>query len=111
MIETTVRDYLSAHLDVPVKMEVPSSPPVRYVTLEKTGSRRENRLVTSTLAVQSHAESLFEAAKLNEAVCGVMLDIDGLDEVVRVELETDYNYTDTTAKGYRYQALFTVTHY
>ena len=68
MIETTVLNYLKEALTVPVRMEVPEDPPNRYVVLEKTGSSRTNRLNTATIAAQSYAESLVEAAKLNEEV-------------------------------------------
>ena len=34
-----------------------------------------------------------------------------LDRVTKVSLNSDYNYTDTTTKHYRYQAVFNVTHY
>ena len=44
-----------------------------------------------------------------------MLDgMDGLvtlNEIVSVELNSDYNYTDTTTKEYRYQGVYNITHY
>ena len=34
-----------------------------------------------------------------------------LDDISRCELNTDYNYTDTARKKYRYQAVYDIVHY
>ena len=34
-----------------------------------------------------------------------------LDEIASVKLNTDYNFTDTTTKKYRYQAVYDIKHY
>jgi hypothetical protein len=81
------------------------------VILEKTGSSRENYIKRSTFAIQSYAPSMLKAAELNETVKDLMDDIVALDEIVRSEINTDYNYTDTTKKQYRYQAVYDITHY
>lgn len=111
MIEKTVLDYLNRVLDVPVCMETPEELPDSYVLIEKTGSGRQNRIYSATLAIQSIAASLYEAAKLNEAVKDAMERIVILAEVCRAELNSDYNYTDTAAKQYRYQAVYDLIHY
>ncbi|MEI3522518.1 MAG: hypothetical protein V8Q40_16595 [Anaerosacchariphilus sp.] len=51
MIETTVLDYLSDKLDVPVYMEEPEKPPKQYVIIEKTGSGRKNYINSAMLAL------------------------------------------------------------
>ena len=70
------------------------------VTIEKTGSSETNHIKTSTFAIQSYGKSLYEAAELNEVVKEVMMDgldgLAGLDEIVSVSLNSDYNFTDTT---------------
>ena len=111
MIEQLVRDYLIGCLDVPVRMEVPENPPERFVLLEKTGSGREDWVYSATIAVQSWAETLFEAAALNEQVKEAMDGIARLPEVCRCQLNRDYNFTDTATKRYRYQAVFDLVHY
>lgn len=111
MIEQLVRDYLTGCLDVPVRMEVPENPPERFVLLEKTGSGREDWVYSATIAVQSWAETLFEAAALNEQVKKAMDGIVRLPEVCRCQLNSDYNFTDTATKRYRYQAVFDLVHY
>jgi len=112
MIEKTVLNYLSEKLvDIPVYMEHQKNDPQTFVILEKTGSSRENYINRSTFAIQSYASSMLKAAELNETVKNLMDDIVALDEIVRSEINTDYNYTDTTKKQYRYQAVYDITHY
>ncbi len=106
MIETTVRDYLKSKLDVPVYLEIPTDAPARYVTLEKTGSGRENFINSATFAVQSRADSMYEAAELNEEVKATMDSLIELDNISRSALNSDYNFTDVTTGKYRYQAVY-----
>lgn len=111
MIEPTVIEYLIDELGVPVSGGVPADPPDTFVTVEKTGGRRVNRISASTLAIQSWAPSIAEAAALNDRVKAAMETIVRLDSVSSCELDTDYNYTDTTRNRCRYQAVFDVVHY
>lgn len=111
MIEKTILDHLSASLDVPCYMERPANAPDSFVLLEKTGASRENQLSTAILAVQSYAPTLLEAARLNERAKTAMFDAVQRPSVAAVRLNSDYNFTDTAMKGYRYQAVFDVTHY
>ena len=111
MIEKIVLDHLNDELQVPVYMERQKTEPSSFVTIEKTGSSRENLITTSTLAIQSYASSLYAAASLNETVKSAMDELIDDDEIVRVTLNSDYNYTDTTEKIYRYQAVYDVIHY
>lgn len=115
MIEDTIYEFLTSKMTVPVYMEEPPKPPEKMIVIEKTGTSQENYLKTATFAIQSYDTSLYKTAKLNQELKDVMLNgIDGLislDEITKVELNSDYNYTDTTTKRYRYQAVFVVTHY
>lgn len=106
MIEKIILDYLNEKLDVDVYLEKPIKAPARYVLLEKTGSSRENYINYSTVAIQSYAESMYEAASLNETVKKAMDEIIMLPAVLGSKLNSDYNFTDTTKKGYRYQAIY-----
>lgn len=111
MIEITVLDYLSGRLDVPVSMEVPRQAPPRYVVIEKTGSGGGDGLQEATLAVQSIGPTLYAAAALNEAVKAAMATMrDSVVNVFRCSCNSDYNFTDTTTKRYRYQAVFNITY-
>ena len=111
MIEKNILDYLSQQLSVPVYMERPESPPEKYVLIEKTGSGKRNQIYDATLAIQSYAPSMYEAAVLNETVKDAMDSAITLSNISRVSLNSDYNYTDTAMKAYRYQAVFDITHY
>ena len=112
MIEKTIYDYLNDVASVDAYMERPETKPASYLLIEKTGSRVENQIETSTIAVQSYAPTLFKAAELNEEVKGLMKELPYADNSVSaVKLNSDYNFTNVADKQYRYQAIFVVTHY
>jgi len=112
MIEITLLEYLSAaNLSADIYMEQPKEKPAAFFLLEKTGGMEEEHICESTFVIQSYGPSLLDAAKMNEEIKAVMRDAITLDAISRVELNGDYNYTDTSTKQYRYQAVFVVTHY
>lgn len=111
MIEVTIYDFLKDNLSVPVYMERPETPPEEYVMLEKTASSRFNLITESTFAVQSYADTLYNAVVLNDEVKNVMDELVTLDSIGKIGLNSDYNFTDTASKQYRYQAVFNITHY
>ena len=111
MIELVVYNYLNNALSVPVYTELPKEKPQRFVVLDKIGSSKENHLKSSTIAFQSYAESKYQAAFLNEQVKEAIENMIVLDEIAGVSLNSDYNFTDTTTKEYRYQAVFDINHY
>jgi len=114
MIEMTVIEYLREALETPVEAIKPTDQGItEFVLVEKTGSSRENFLNRATFAIQSYSDTLYGAMSLNEAVKEAMLG-DGTNtfgiayscDVAKCSLNSDYNYTDTTTKRYRYQAVF-----
>lgn len=111
MIEKTVMDYLTETIGVPAYMERPASPPNEYIIVEKTGSEKRNCVYTSTIAIQSYADTLEHAAALSELVRGAMEDILELPEIGGVREGSEYNFTNPADKQYRYQAVFTIYHY
>ena len=111
MIEKIILDYLNKTLDVPVYMEAPADIVESYAIIEKTGSSETNHIKEATLAIQSVAPSLYKAACLNEAVKAAMDDSTALSSVTRAKCNSDYNFTDTTTKSYRYQAVYDVVYY
>ncbi len=112
MIEKVILDYLNTSaLSVTAYAQRPEVKPESYIVIEKTGSERTNRINQATIAVQSYAPTLYEAAELNEEVKDVMDGLAELEEIGRVRLVSDYNFTNTTAKDYRYQAVYNITHY
>lgn len=113
MIELIVLNYLKSVLtDVEITTEIRQGMAGSFVSFEKTGSGLSEQLLPSaTIAVQSWADSLYDAMVLNERVKTAMLDLPSLKEVTRCSLNSDYNYTDTATKHPRYQAVFDVVYY
>lgn len=116
MIETTIISYLSNSISTSVYAERPENIPDKYVLIEKTGSSTENHITTSTIAIQSivntmNGGTLLDAMELNETVKAAMGGLLMLDEISKVSLNSDYNYTDDRTKEYRYQAVYQITHY
>lgn len=111
MIEIITKDYLAPKIPVSVYMELPSHPPERFVVLRKTNSTRENFVDTAMFVAESYAESLLEAAILNEQVKNAIDDMIELDTIASVERAGDYPFQDEKNKRYRYQAVYNITHY
>ena len=110
MILADLIAYLNENLSVEAYAEAPTDL-TDYVLLEQTGSSRKNHITTTTIAIQSYGESLLDAMVLNSEVETAMDGFLGLNNVTRVELESDYNFTNTTTKQYRWQAVYNITHY
>lgn len=111
MIEQTVKDYLEEQLGIPVRMEEETGLPKEYIVIEKTGSGQTNHIKRATLVIQSYSGSMYQAASLNERVKDAMEKIIEMDDISKCELNSDYNYTDTARKKYRYQAVFDIVHF
>ena len=111
MIESIVQNFLLKKMTVPVLMEEPEEKPEKYIVLEKTGGGGENGIKTATMTIQSYGTSLWEAAQLNEEMKKAMEEIDDQDPVSKATLNSDYNYTDTSTKRYRYQAVYDFVYY
>lgn len=106
MIELIVKEYLENKLNVPVFFEEQTDPCDKYIVIDKTGSSEENFIYTATFALQSYANTKYESAVLNEDVKNAMKNIIELDSVSKSKLNSDYDFTDTTKKKYRYQAVY-----
>lgn len=112
MIETVLLNYLNGlDLSATVYMEQPKVKPEAFFVLEKTGGSSTNHINESTMVIQSYGKTLYQAASMNEEIKQAMSESIFLDEIASVQLNSDYNYTDESAKQYRYQSVFVVTHY
>lgn len=111
MIEARLIEYLANTLSIPTYAEVPEDAAGEYLVVEKTGSTRTNYLDEATIAVQSYADNLADAAWLNQRVKSAMLNAWTLDDISSVRLNSDYNFTDTATRNYRYQGVYVVTYY
>lgn len=109
-IEYTVLNYLLNNLQVPVYMEEPEVVPGQYVLVEKTGSSKQNFIRSATFALQSYGGTLEQAIDLNETVKTVMDEFWQHQAVYSCKLNSDYNYTDTETKRYRYQTVYHITY-
>ena len=104
-------EFLKAALPVPVYLEEPKSPPASYVIFERTSGGEYYGLRQSTIAFQSYGATMYKAAELNEKVKAAVARAIELNDIARVELNSDYNFTDTKTRRYRYQAVFDFNHY
>lgn len=114
MIEKVIYDYLSSCQElqnIPVYLEIPADPPTTFIVIEKTSGGRVNQIDSSTIAVQSYSDTLFNTATLSNTIKELMLLSITLDDVASCTLNSEYNFTDTQMKRYRYQAVFDLTHY
>lgn len=111
MIELIILNHLKDKLDVPVSLEKLPKETGAYVVFEKTSSEKSNHLPDATIAFQSYGESLYKAVMLNEEVKEAVEQMIELDEIRGITLNSDYNFTDTTTKEYRYQAVYDIRYY
>lgn len=110
MILSKLIGYLGDELDVYVGVRAPEAT-TGYVLLDQTGSANANHIMTTTIAVQSYGETLDNAITLAESVKAAMMEFVNDPDVSAVRLESDYNFTNTETKQYRWQSVFEITHY
>lgn len=112
IIEKTILDYLLGQqitdIGDKIYLETPTEPPQEYVLIEKTGTSSYDRHIEcATIAIQSiSSQSLYRAAVINDRIREAMKQISDDTQIYRCDLNTDYNFTNTATKQYRYQAVF-----
>lgn len=116
MIETVLYNHIktelaSRNLSISPYFEVPANPPGKFIIIERTGGRADDHLLRSTFAFRSYAPTLAEAAALDEIVVDIVNKSVQQKEITQAKLNSHYNYTDTSTKKYRYQAVFDFVHY
>lgn len=111
MIEQQVLAFLRRHVSEQVVLMRRENPPEQYYLIEKTGSEVSNHIYSSTIVIQSCAETIEKAATMSDKVIRLMLsEFDTLPFIYGVSLNAEYNFTDTIEKKPRYQAVFDVSH-
>lgn len=113
MIESIVRNHVLTALStdhIPVYLDVDPGHPGEYVVLERTGGGVENHINRAQFAVQSYATTMAKAAALNEKAKAAMDSLITLDNIGSSALQADYNFTDTSTKKYRYQAVYDIVY-
>ena len=110
-IEEIICNFLTERLtNCIAKPERGERPYGRMVFVERTGGN--GRFIrNTTVAIQSYETSMYKAAKLNDDVVSAMNNIVELPQICRCDLNSNYNFTDTETKEYRYQAVFDIKHY
>lgn len=119
MIEIIIRNYLEGALDVPVFLQMPEVPseeypvlPDEFVLIQKIAGAKTNHIDYSAFACQSYSlTSMQNAAELDMRVREKMEQAAELPVMASVRLASNYNFTDTATKRYRYQAVFDIYHY
>lgn len=112
MIEAIIRNYLITALStVPVYIDVPAEPPDKYVVIERTGGGNEEHIRNAMVAVQSYGKTRLDAATLHEDVLAKLPAIADGDKVSSCTVNSEYDFTDTSTKRYRYQAVFDIIYY
>lgn len=106
IIEVYLVEYLTEELGVNVYGQEDDAEDGSFVVIEKLGSYVENFTRHATIALKSYGTTLSESAELNERVKNAMDDIIKMPEISCSKLNSDYNFTDTTTKKYRYQAVY-----
>ena len=109
MIEILVKNYLEKKLDVKVVLQNINDD--SFVLIQKVGSKKKNHLKSVNFAFQSYGKTMYEASLLNENLKEAVESMIELDEIFKVSLNSDYNFTDTQTKRYRYQAIFEIKYY
>lgn len=102
---------MTAITGIPVYVDVPSEPPESYIVIERTGGGEEEHIRSAMIAIQSYGMSRLQAATLHENVLSAMHGLITLDNVSACNVNSEYDFTDTETKRYRYQAVFDVIYY
>jgi len=111
MIEGTILTALNGILTDKAYISVPEVKPDRFYVIQKTGSTFTDKVKTATLVIQSYAPTMYDASDMNELMKTAMFGLVSRSDISSVKLNSDYNYTDTTEKTCRYQAVFVVTYF
>lgn len=111
MIEEIVIGYLNRKGFAAYGEEPRTETAYPWYVVEKTSGDSTEHLRRAVLAVQSYGATMYEAAAANQAMIPALLGIVELNSIAGVNLNSDYNFTDTATKRYRYQAVFEITYY
>lgn len=110
ILEKFLIDWIARKTGYDVHAEVPEGHPAEFYTVERTGSHTVNRVATVTVAIKSwNSASTYAAAEMNDGLKREMETLVQEPEISACRLSTDYPFTDTETKYYRYQAVYNIT--
>ncbi|MCL2492508.1 MAG: hypothetical protein FWF33_00490 [Clostridiales bacterium] len=112
-IEAEIINYLESRVDVPVYADVPEERPESFVTVERVGGSISNHVIdTANIAVQSWADTRYNASELADRVDTAILSMPAaIGGVTRIRRDTVYNFPDPDHISGRYQGEYDVTFY
>ena len=111
MIEAIIIKYLNEKLGIPTSAEIPTSRPKKFIVVEEIDRGESNHIDAATISVYSYAETIYEAAKLNEDVIDEMSNIIVLDNISSCKLGGGGRSVDKDNKLPRYEAIFNIIYY
>ena len=102
--------YISQKLNVLASTRVSAREPKEFVTVRRTGGSATIGWDTANLAVQAWSTTDAAAYKLALAIRLLLLECwQELDKVIKVEIQSIYDFPDPDSKKYRYQLDVYVT--
>ena len=115
MIEIIILNYLLKRQIEGIKnnvfVQTPQIPPDEYVLIEKTSGSKDDHISHAMVAIKSVSNNgLVEAMQITEKVKACMEEMADSENIYSCSLNSDYNYTDTQTKEYRYQAVFNINY-
>lgn len=111
-IEEIIIDYLRGRLGgVKVSADIPRPRPDRFVTVERTGGSATRFLDRPAIVVQCWGTSRLDASNLGLQVRRVLLDVDGLDDIAKIDVAGLYNWPDKASGQARYQLVANLVTY
>lgn len=113
MLEEQIIDYLHVQTGLHVSNEKNAARRyAEYILIQRTGGGVENFINNATYAIQSiSSHSKLRAAQINEMVKQVMEAFADEEGISSCKLNSDYDYTNTLTKEYRYQAVFGIVYF
>lgn len=112
MIEKLLIAYLNNEMDVPVYAEKPIKDiPSQYIVLRLIDSGIVNKINAATVSFESYAESLLQAAELNDKLQEKLFDAITLDEISSSTLGGSSRNIDIQTKAYCYESIFNFYYY
>lgn len=107
MIEKILIAYLNNVMNVPVYAEKPIKDiPSQYIVLRQIDGGMINKINAATISFESYAESLVQAAELNDELQEKLFDVIILDEISSSTLGGSSRSIDIQTKSYCYESIF-----
>lgn len=112
MIEATIRKYLEDNLDnIPVLMEFPKNPPKKFIVMQLADGGKVNHIDAATFFLTVYANSLYEAAEVNEDVIDLLNDAISIPGITKSMLGQNQSGTDSANHLYTYNLTFNFYYY